>query len=199
MSNFNFLILKLVFATHNQNKFKEVKALMPAFINLLSLHDIGCMKDIQETENTIEGNAILKATFVSANFGYNCFADDTGLEVDALGGEPGVYSARYAGEQKRSDDNITLLLKNLNDKKQRSAQFKTIIALVINKEKIIFEGICKGSITHKKRGRLGFGYDPIFVPEGAQQTFSEMTQDQKNQYSHRGKAISQLITYLQEA
>ena len=171
---------------------------MPSNIELLSLTDINCHDDILETEETIEGNAILKADFVKLNYGHNCFADDTGLEVDDLDGKPGVYSARYAGEQKNSDANMNLLIKNLTDKDNRSAQFKTIIALVINKEKTVFEGICRGKIISKKQGDKGFGYDPIFIPEGSSKTFAEMTQEEKSKFSHRGKAIRQLIDYLQE-
>ena len=188
--------MKLVFATHNQNKFKEVQALMPDYIELLSLTDIDCNEDIRETKDTIEGNAILKANYVMDNYNYNCFADDTGLEVDALDGKPGVYSARYAGEQRDSNDNMDFLLKNLEDKENRSAQFKTIIALVTDKEKILFSGICRGEIIKEKRGQKGFGYDPIFVPEASKKTFAEMSQDEKAEHSHRGKAIRELIDYL---
>ena len=188
--------MKLVFATHNANKFEEVKALMPAYIELLSLDDIGCKEDIAETEDTIEGNAILKAEYVKTHYKYNCFADDTGLEVDALQGKPGVYSARYAGEHKSSEDNMNLLLENLKDKESRAAQFKTIIALVIDDQRTLFSGICKGEIITEKRGSKGFGYDPIFIPNNTTKTFAEMTQSEKATYSHRGRAIRELIDYL---
>ena len=171
--------MKLVFATHNQNKFKEVKQLLPSSIELLSLTDIGCTNDIPETATTIEGNAILKAEYVLKNYKYHCFADDTGLEVDALDGAPGVYSARYAGESKNSNDNINKLLKNLSEEDNRKARFKTVIALTLNNETVLFPGICNGVITKEQRGTDGFGYDPVFLPNESSLTFAEMTIQQK--------------------
>ncbi|MCH4552512.1 non-canonical purine NTP diphosphatase [Aestuariibaculum lutulentum] len=188
--------MKLVFATNNLNKVKEVQALIPEHITLLSLKEIDCQEDIPETQNTIEGNAIQKAEYIKQNYGYDCFADDTGLEVDALNGEPGVYSARYAGEQKNADDNMDKLLSNLENKSNRDAQFKTVIALHINGNLHTFTGICKGEITKEKHGEKGFGYDPIFKPEGYTETFAELDLSVKNSISHRGNAVSQLVKFL---
>lgn len=189
--------MKLVFASNNQNKIAEIKQMLPNSIELLSLEDIGCTEEIPETANTIEGNAILKVNYVTEKYGYPCFADDTGLEVEALNGEPGVYSARYAGEQKNADDNMNKLLENLIDKQNRKAQFKTIIALNINNEQHLFEGIIKGEIISEKRGIKGFGYDPIFVPEGFSRTFAEMEMNEKAILSHRGIATRKLISFLE--
>ena len=186
----------LVFATNNLNKIKEVKGLMPSHIELLSLKDISCFDNIPETQNTIEGNAIEKAQYVKRNYGYNCFADDTGLEVESLNGAPGVYSARYAGPQRSANDNINKLLAKLNNTNNRDAQFKTVIALQINNELITFSGICKGKITLKKYGKKGFGYDSVFKPEGQKLTFAEMNLQLKNNIGHRGKAVSKLIDFL---
>lgn len=191
--------MKIVFATGNQNKVREIKALLPEFIEILSLNDINCTEDIAETEPTIEGNAILKAKYVYTNYGYPCFADDTGLEVAALNGEPGVLSARYAGPQKKAEDNMTKLLLNLKDNPNRIAQFKTVIALVTAEETITFEGIVNGSITKEKQGTEGFGYDPIFLPDGYTKTFAELSLEEKNTISHRALAVKKLITYLTEA
>jgi XTP/dITP diphosphohydrolase len=188
--------MKLVFATNNLNKLKEVQALVPDHIQLLSLVDIGCTEDIPETQPTIEGNAIQKAEYLVKHYGYNCFADDTGLEVEALNGEPGVYSARYAGPQRNSGDNMTKLLDNLKEKNTRNAQFKTVIALHLNGELETFTGICKGEITTKKHGKKGFGYDPIFKAEGYEKTFAEISLEEKNKIGHRGKAIQKLIGFL---
>lgn len=190
--------MQLVFATNNSNKIKEVQKLMPSHIKLLSLKDIGCIEDIPETQNTIDGNAIQKANYVKKKYDYDCFADDTGLEVEALDGEPGVYSARYAGEQRNSVDNMNLLLNNLEDKTNRKAQFKTVIALHLNNELKTFTGICKGKITQEKHGDKGFGYDPIFKAEGYKQTFAEMSLEEKNKIGHRGKAVRQLVTFLND-
>lgn len=190
--------MKLVFATHNQNKLKEVKALMPSHIELLSLTDINCHDDIPETELTIEGNAKLKADYVRNNYGLNCFADDTGLEVLALDGAPGVFSARYAGPGNDAQANMAKLLQNLNDKEDRSAQFKTVIALSLNEKEISFTGICKGEIIEEAKGEKGFGYDPIFRPTGYDQTFAEMSLTLKGEIGHRGKAVKALIDYLSE-
>ena len=159
--------MKLVFASNNKNKIKEIQLLLPDTIQILSLEDIGCFVDIPETADTIEGNAILKANYVTEKFGYNCFADDTGLEVEALNGEPGVYSARYAGEQKDANDNMDKLLDNLKEKTNRSAQFKTVIALNLDGKQTLFTGIIKGKIIEEKIGTNGFGYDPIFVADNS--------------------------------
>ena len=188
--------MQLVFATNNQNKLKEVQALVPNHIKLLSLADILCIEDIPETQPTIDGNAIQKAEYIKNNYGYDCFADDTGLEVEALNGEPGVFSARYAGPQRNADDNMNKLLSELENKDSRKAQFKTVIALHLNGKLDTFTGICKGEITNKKHGDQGFGYDPIFKPEGYQETFAEMDLELKNKIGHRGKAIALLISHL---
>ncbi|MBR9915550.1 MAG: non-canonical purine NTP diphosphatase [Algicola sp.] len=188
--------MQLVFATNNQNKIKEVQSLIPSHIQLLSLEDIGCEEDIPETQDTIEGNAIQKATYIKTNYGYDCFADDTGLEVAALNGEPGVFSARYAGEQRDADDNMDLLLKRLKNETHRAAQFKTVIALQIQNKLDTFTGICQGAITEHKKGDKGFGYDPIFQAKGYDSTFAEISLEEKNRIGHRGKAVKQLISYL---
>lgn len=189
-------MIQLVFATNNLNKLKEVQALIPEHIKLLSLKDIGCFEDVPETQNTIEGNAIQKAEYIKKKYSYDCFADDTGLEVNALNGAPGVYSARYAGEQRSATDNTNKLLTELNSKSNRNAQFKTVIALHLNNELITFKGICKGEITTSKHGEKGFGYDPVFKPNGTNQTFAQMELKQKNSIGHRGKAVSKLVDFL---
>ncbi|PHQ28892.1 non-canonical purine NTP diphosphatase [Leeuwenhoekiella nanhaiensis] len=188
--------MTLVFATHNANKLKEIQALMPKNIQLKSLTDIGCTEEIVEDADTIEGNALIKARYVKEKYGYDCFGDDTGLEVEALNGEPGVYSARYAGEQKNAADNTAKLLNNLNGKDNRNARFKTVIALCLGEEELIFEGICKGAITTAVSGDGGFGYDPVFMPEGYELTFAEMPLSEKNKISHRGRATQKLLEYL---
>jgi XTP/dITP diphosphohydrolase len=188
--------MQLIFATHNKNKLKEVNSLMPATINLLSLDDVNFTEDIEETESTIEGNALLKAEAVYKKTRLNCFADDSGLLVDALNGAPGVYSARYAGEQKNDHDNIEKLLEELNTKTNRKAHFKTVMALVLNNEKHLFEGIINGTITTEKKGSNGFGYDPVFMPDGYDKTFAEMSFDQKSSISHRAIALHKLIVFL---
>jgi len=188
--------MQLVSATNNANKIKEIKQLLPSIINLLSLQDIKCNEDIPETSDTIKGNAIQKAEYVYKNYGYNCFADDTGLEVESLNGEPGIYSARYAGEQKNAEENMELLLSKLNEKENRKARFVTVIALIIDGKINCFEGIVEGTITKEKSGKEGFGYDPIFKPNGYNITFSEMNLDDKNKISHRGKAVKKLVDYL---
>jgi len=190
--------MKLVFASNNANKIKEIQLLLPDSIQILSLTDIGCHEEIPETAATIEGNAILKADYVTQKYGYNCFADDTGLEVAALNGEPGVYSARYAGEQKDANDNMDKLLANLKDKSDRSAQFKTIIALNLDGTQHLFTGIIKGSILNDKLGNQGFGYDPIFQPEGYQHTFAQLSLQEKATISHRGIATKQLLDFLKK-
>ncbi len=188
--------MQLVFATNNLNKLKEVQTLVPSHIKLLSLADIGCKEDIPETQNTIEGNAIQKAEYLKNNYGYDCFADDTGLEVEALNGEPGVYSARYAGEQRNAEDNMDKLLEHLKPHQNRIAQFKTVIALHLNGKLHTFTGICEGEITSTKHGDKGFGYDPIFKAKGYDKTFAEISLEEKNNIGHRGKAIKQLIEFL---
>lgn len=188
--------MKLVFATHNQNKVEEVQALFPKNIELLSLTDIGCQKEIPETSDTIEGNAILKANFVSEHYGVNCFADDTGLLVDALDGAPGVLSARYAGKEKDSEANMNKLLNALSNQNNKKAHFKTVIALNLNGMQYLFKGIAAGEIIPEKKGTLGFGYDPIFKPNGFIETFAELNLETKNKISHRGKATDKLVTFL---
>ncbi|MFE3848622.1 non-canonical purine NTP diphosphatase [Flavobacterium sp. LB3P45] len=188
--------MQLVFASNNKNKILEIQSILPATVKILSLEDIGCLEDIPETADTIEGNAILKANYVTRNYGYDCFADDTGLEVAILNGEPGVYSARYAGEQRNPDNNMDKLLKALSSKNNRNAQFKTVIALNIKGKQELFTGIAKGEITLEKTGNKGFGYDPIFQPIGYKETFAELSLEIKNEISHRGKATQQLINFL---
>jgi XTP/dITP diphosphohydrolase len=190
--------MQLVFASNNKNKIQEIQSMLPESIKILSLSDIGCHEDIPETANTIEGNAILKANYVTQKYGYDCFADDTGLEVEILNGEPGVFSARYAGEQRDDNDNMDKLLAELNDKTNRNAQFKTVICLNINGEQHLFTGIAKGEITKEKLGNQGFGYDPIFQPEGYQHTFAQISLEEKANISHRGKATRALIDFLKK-
>ncbi len=188
--------MKLVFASNNKNKIQEIQALVPATIKILSLKDIGCIEDIPETANTIEGNAILKANYVTEKYGYDCFADDTGLEVETLDGAPGVYSARYAGEHKNADDNMDKLLSELQEKSNRKANFKTVIALNLNGKQKLFTGIINGKIIKERKGTNGFGYDPIFVADGYDKTFSELTMEEKSTISHRGIAVKELIEHL---
>ncbi len=190
--------MKLVFASNNKNKIQEIQALVPNTIQIVSLEDIGCTEDIPETADTIEGNAILKANYITYNYGYDCFADDTGLEVDALNGAPGVYSARYAGEQKDANDNMNKLLSELSDKPNRKANFKTVIALNLNGKQNLFTGIINGKIIEEKIGTNGFGYDPIFVADGYEKTFAELTMEEKSTISHRGIAVKELILFLQK-
>ncbi len=189
-------MIQLVFASNNANKIREIQQMLPPEIKILSLEDIGCHEEIPETADTIEGNAIQKADYVTNNYGYDCFADDTGLEVEALNGAPGVYSARYAGEQKNASDNMDKLLKALSKKNNRNAQFKTVIALNLNKQQQLFTGIVKGLITHSKSGTNGFGYDPVFQPEGYSLTFAEFSSEEKNKISHRALATIKLIDFL---
>ena len=188
--------MQLVFATNNLNKLKEVQSLIPQQITLLSLEDIGCFEDVPETQNNIEGNAIQKAEYIKSQYGYNCFADDTGLEVITLDGAPGVYSARYAGPQRNATDNMDKLLQELLNKTNRQAQFKTVIALHIENKLHTFTGICEGEIMKTKIGNEGFGYDPIFKAKGQTKTFAEISMNEKNEIGLRGKAIKLLITYL---
>ncbi|WP_322550628.1 non-canonical purine NTP diphosphatase [Flavobacterium psychraquaticum] len=190
--------MKLVFASNNKNKIKEIQLLVPAFIEIVSLEDIGCTEDIPETADTIEGNAILKANYVTEKYGLNCFADDTGLEVEALNGAPGVYSARYAGEPKDDNNNMNELLFQLEKETNRNANFKTVIALNLNGKQELFVGMIFGKITREKVGTNGFGYDPIFMAEGYEKTFAELDMEEKSNISHRGIAVKQLITFLQK-
>lgn len=188
--------MKLVFATHNLHKLKEIEALLPEGIELLSLSDIECYEDIAETANTIEGNALIKAKYIKERYQYNVFADDTGLEVLALNNAPGVFSARYAGAEKSDKANIELLLKNMEGKEERKARFKTVIALCLDREIHTFEGIVEGTISTCPVGQNGFGYDPIFIPEGYKETFAELSAEEKNRISHRGKAFEKLLKFL---
>lgn len=189
--------MKIVFATNNLDKIKEVQSLIPSHITLISLESIGCHEEIPETKDTIKENAIQKASYVKEHYGLNCFADDTGLEVTALNGAPGVYSARYAGPEKCSESNMSLLLSKLKPMSDRSAQFKTVIALNYNGKLFTFEGVCKGEITKQKKGSGGFGYDPIFKPYEEIYTFAELSLDRKNQIGHRGKAVTNLVNHLE--
>ena len=188
--------MKLVFATNNPHKLSELKSMLPKEIELLSLSDIHCHEELPETQNTLEGNAMQKASFVYQNYRYNCFADDTGLEIEALNNEPGVYSARYAGLHCSADDNIKKVLQQLDGENNRFANFKTVIALIIDGEENYFEGVCSGKITLAKDGKQGFGYDPIFKPDGFERTFAEMSKREKGAISHRGKATKKLVQYL---
>lgn len=190
--------MQLVFASNNKNKIKEIQLLLPDSIQILSLEDIGCTEDIPETADTIEGNAILKANYVTQKYGYDCFADDSGLEVAALNGEPGVFSARYAGEPKNDENNIDKLLANLKDVNNKKANFKTIICLNLKGEQHLFTGIINGQIIEERIGNNGFGYDPIFVADGYQKTFAELSLEEKARISHRGIAVKELITFLQK-
>lgn len=191
--------MQLVFASNNKNKILEIQNMLPESIQILSLEAIGCHEDIPETADTIEGNAILKADYVTQKYGYDCFADDTGLEVTALNGAPGVYSARYAGEQKNADDNMDKLLWELKNQSDRSAQFKTVIALNLNGTQHLFTGIVKGEITPDRKGDQGFGYDPVFRAEGDSRTFAQLSMAEKAHISHRGKAVKQLIDFLKDS
>jgi len=189
--------LKLVFATNNKNKLKEVQAMLTNF-EIVSLADINCFEDIPETAKTLEGNAKIKANFITEKYGLNCFADDTGLEVEALNNEPGVYSARYAGKESNAENNMSKLLHELGENSNRKAQFRTAVALNIKGKQYIFEGVCKGTILEKKQGENGFGYDPIFMPTGFNKSFAEMNLEEKGKISHRGKAIEELVKFLNE-
>jgi XTP/dITP diphosphohydrolase len=190
--------LKLVFATHNEHKLKEVQQLLPDHISLLSLNDINCFEEIPETGQTLAENAKIKADFVTQTYGLDCFSDDTGLLVDALDGQPGVYSARYAGEQKNAQENMAKLLSELHQEPNRSARFKTVIHLNLDGESHRFEGAVEGVITEQQHGEHGFGYDPIFQPEGFDKTFGELSSEIKNTISHRARAISKLVAFLKK-
>lgn len=186
----------LVFATNNQHKLHEIKLLLKDKFNIQSLQDLNILEEIPETENTLEGNARLKAEFITSKYGIDCFADDTGLEVESLDGRPGVYSARYAGDENNFEANTAKVLAELNGIDNRTARFRTVICLIMSHEKYFFEGIVNGSLTREKKGSLGFGYDPIFVPSGYSLTFAEMPMEQKNSMSHRAIATSKLIDFL---
>ncbi|WP_303013480.1 non-canonical purine NTP diphosphatase [uncultured Bacteroides sp.] len=189
---------KLVFATNNAHKLEEVAAILGNQVELLSLNDIGCHADIPETADTLEGNALLKSSYIYKNYGLDCFADDTGLEVEALDGAPGVYSARYAGgEGHDAQANMLKLLHELEGKENRKAQFRTAISLILDGKEYLFEGVIKGEIIKEKRGESGFGYDPVFQPEGYDQTFAELGNDTKNKISHRALAVRKLCEFLQ--
>lgn len=189
---------KFVFATNNKHKLEEVRSILGPSFQILSLKEIGCHEDIAETADTLEDNALIKARYVKDHYGYDCFSDDTGLEVKSLNNAPGVFSARYAGEGKDSQDNMNKLLQELESKEDRSAQFRTVIALVMKNREYLFEGIVRGEIIKEKKGNTGFGYDPIFVPEGYSQTFAELGDDIKNKISHRAEAVVKLKQFLNE-
>ena len=190
--------MKLIFATHNHNKAKEIQSLVPVGFQILTLDDIKCFDEIPETSSTLEGNANQKMQFIIDHYNVNCFADDTGLEIAALNGEPGVYSARYAGEMKDPNLNMDLVLNKLQDIEDRSARFRTVIALFWEGKKYEFEGIVNGKITLSKSGKDGFGYDPIFEPENAGKTFAEMNLSEKNIVSHRARAFAKMIDFLNQ-
>ena len=190
--------MKLVFASNNKNKIQEIQALVPNFIQIVSLEAIGCTEEIPETADTIEENAIQKANYVTKKYGFDCFADDTGLEVETLNGAPGVYSARYGGEQKDANDNMDKLLYELENKANRKANFKTVICLNIKGEQYLFTGIINGKIIEEKIGSNGFGYDPIFVADGFDKTFAELSMEEKSTISHRGIAVKELVVFLQK-
>lgn len=191
--------MKLVFATQNLNKLQEIRQLVPAGIEVLSLHDLDFSGEIEETGATLEENALLKARLIYEKFGINCFADDTGLEVEALGGAPGVYSARYAGKKQDANRNMDKLLAELADKSDRRAAFKTVIALRAGGKEYLFEGAVHGTIAQEKRGTAGFGYDPVFMPDGHSKTFAEMSAAEKNSISHRARAVNKLVDFLKQA
>lgn len=187
---------KLVFATNNPHKLKEVSDILKEKVDIINLNDIQCHEDIPETADTLEGNALLKAKYIYNNYHLNCFADDTGLEIEALNNEPGVYSARYAGNNKNPEANMMKVLEQLKNKTNRKARFRTVIALIMDGKKYQFEGIINGKITENKQGNAGFGYDPIFMPEGYEHTFAELGEEIKNNISHRAIAIKKLCDFL---
>ncbi|HRG81058.1 MAG TPA: RdgB/HAM1 family non-canonical purine NTP pyrophosphatase [Chitinophagaceae bacterium] len=188
--------MKLIFATNNQHKVDEIRAVLDNRLEMMTLKEAGINQDIPEPYDTLEANASVKSKTIQELTGLNCFSEDTGLEVEALQGEPGVKSARYAGENRSFDANIDKLLVNLEGQTNRKARFRTVISLLIDGQEFLFEGICKGRITAEKRGNQGFGYDPVFIPEGSVRTFAEMTMEEKNQYSHRKKATEKLVAFL---
>ena len=190
--------MKIVFATNNPNKLEEIQMLMPKGIEIVSLEDIGCTEDIPETGNTLEANAFQKVHYLKENYGFDCFADDTGLEVEALEGAPGVYSARYAGPERSAEANMNKILQELKGRKNRKAKFRTAIALILNGEEHLFEGAVAGSINETKLGEDGFGYDPIFIPEKQEKSFAQMSLVAKGKISHRGRAVRKLIEFLKQ-
>jgi XTP/dITP diphosphohydrolase len=190
--------MELVFATNNKHKLEELQALLGDTIHLLSLKDIGCFEEIPEEQPTLEGNARQKAEYVSKNYGYSCFADDTGLEIVALNGEPGVFSARYAGEEKNAEANMDKVLKKMAKINNRRARFRTVISLLVKGKETQFDGVVEGTIIREKRGDAGFGYDPIFLPDGFDKTFAEMDLEEKNRISHRGRAVNKLVRFLKD-
>ena len=190
--------MKLVFATNNRHKLDEVRKIISGYTEIISLSDIDCHEDIPETADTLEGNALQKARYIKEHFGYDCFADDTGLEVEALDNAPGVYSARYAGPGHDSEANMNKLLHEMENKENRKARFRTVIALILNGKEYLFEGVVNGTIINEKRGGSGFGYDPIFIPNTYSQTFTEMCNDIKNQISHRAEAVKKLTAFLSD-
>ena len=193
---FVFFMKEIVFATNNAHKLRELREIAGERFNILSLKDINCVEDIPETANTLTGNALIKANYIKEHYGYDCFADDTGLEIDALSGAPGVYSARYAGEDCNSERNIDKVLSQLDGCSQRDARFVTVIALRLGTETFTFEGEVKGEILHERHGESGFGYDPIFKPLEGDCSFAEMLPEQKNAISHRGRAVKKLFEFL---
>lgn len=188
----------LYFASQNKHKIQEINQVLDGKYLVKSAYDLGQTEELEETGNTLESNALQKARFIHQKFKVNCFADDSGLEVESLNNEPGVYSARYAGEQRNANDNMDLLLKKLENKSNRSASFKTVIALIVDDKEYIFEGKIDGEITLEKRGKNGFGYDPVFVPNGHQKTFAEMNPDEKNAISHRAVAVKKLVEFIKQ-
>lgn len=190
--------MEIVFATNNQHKLEELQALLGDEFRLLSLQDIGCNEDVPEEQATLEGNASQKSWYIYDKYGKNCFADDTGLEIEALNGEPGVYSARYAGPERSSEANMQKVLRKLLKINHRKARFRTVISLIVNGKETQFEGIVTGEILKEKKGGDGFGYDPIFKPDGFEQSFAEMGLAEKNKISHRGRAVQKLVHYLAE-
>jgi XTP/dITP diphosphohydrolase len=191
-------MVDLVFATNNTHKVEEVNKKLNGLFKIRTLEDVGCHEDIPETSNTLEGNALQKARYLYNKYHYDCFADDTGLEVEALDNAPGVYSARYAGEEKDPEANMHRLLSELSGKENRAAQFRTVIALILEGKEYTFEGVVKGEILKEKKGEKGFGYDPVFQPEGYFVSFAEISMDEKNQISHRGRALDKLLSFLKE-
>jgi XTP/dITP diphosphohydrolase len=189
---------KIVFATGNPNKVKEVNEVLPKSIAIIGLKEINCFEELPETSPTLEGNALQKARYVFENYGVECFSEDTGLEVEALNGDPGVYTARYAGEHCTPEDNIVLLLKNMEGQVNRKARFCTVIALILGEKEYLFEGVVNGRIAEEKSGTGGFGYDPVFLPDGYDISFAEMGSEIKNEISHRGRAVKKLIAFFEE-
>lgn len=190
--------MELIFATHNQHKTEEAKEIAASVFQIKNLKDIGCFDEIPETADTLQGNALQKVRYVHEHYHVNCFADDTGLEVEALDGRPGVYSARFAGEHCTYQDNVNKLLKEMEGKTNRKACFKTVVALILDDEEYLFEGRVDGEIIERQRGTSGFGYDPIFLPEGFDRTFAEMSDEEKNSISHRGRAMRKLMSFLKD-